>query len=264
MVKRYSRSRAAQRERAAAWDARQTAHEANRDRPQYAVCSLGKARWYWVVWANYDVWHAHAQPTASGYAPDKAEAEGAAVTAGGEHQLPAGYAQAYHRRCCVAERMAQPSARADAARLQFVYEQCSTDEGRSWWQAYRIVRRTPTRVYVDDRPYRPEVQSDPDVRTFILDRVELERDGSASARSQGWWRGPYYLHPETAPIGTPPACLVALGLPATCTPADVRRAYRQRARELHPDAGGSHDAFIALTEAYTAALRLLGDALGVA
>lgn len=40
-----------------------------------------------------------------------------------------------------------------------------------------------------------------------------------------------------------------LGLPATATEAEVKAAYRQLARRLHPDAGGDEAAFRALREA---------------
>lgn len=48
------------------------------------------------------------------------------------------------------------------------------------------------------------------------------------------------------------ALLAVLGLPEGATPADVTRAYRQLARQTHPDAGLGTDAarFVALTDAY--------------
>ena len=36
---------------------------------------------------------------------------------------------------------------------------------------------------------------------------------------------------------------------------DLARLYRRKAQELHPDKGGDHDRFVALTEAYHALLR---------
>src|SRR5437764_9418001 len=44
-----------------------------------------------------------------------------------------------------------------------------------------------------------------------------------------------------------------LGLAPTASPAEIRRAYRERARRLHPDVNHAPDAaarFAALTEAY--------------
>ena len=37
--------------------------------------------------------------------------------------------------------------------------------------------------------------------------------------------------------------------------AELTRLYRQKAQELHPDKGGEHEEFIALTTAYNELLR---------
>jgi hypothetical protein len=44
-----------------------------------------------------------------------------------------------------------------------------------------------------------------------------------------------------------------LGLSAEATDTEVRRAYREKIKEVHPDHGGSHDEFQQVQEAYTAA-----------
>lgn len=41
-----------------------------------------------------------------------------------------------------------------------------------------------------------------------------------------------------------------LGLPPTATAAEIRQAYRRLAAQRHPDQGGSHTAFLELSEAY--------------
>lgn len=52
-----------------------------------------------------------------------------------------------------------------------------------------------------------------------------------------------------------------LGLPADAAAADVKRAYRERVKEVHPDQGGSEEAFRRLREAYaTAKNHAEGDA----
>jgi len=48
--------------------------------------------------------------------------------------------------------------------------------------------------------------------------------------------------------------LAALGLGSSATEADVRRAYRRLALELHPDRGGSFAAFVELSRARDCAL----------
>ncbi len=53
--------------------------------------------------------------------------------------------------------------------------------------------------------------------------------------------------------------LMILGLDDCATPEDVRRAYRAKAREAHPDAGGSHDVFLRVQAAMDR-LREIGRA----
>lgn len=54
----------------------------------------------------------------------------------------------------------------------------------------------------------------------------------------------------------PPPCFLALGLERAGDETAVKRAFRRRALQLHPDRGGSHEGFIALVAAYQQALRL--------
>lgn len=53
-----------------------------------------------------------------------------------------------------------------------------------------------------------------------------------------------------------PDCLTRLGLALPCTIAEVKAAYRNRVKQVHPDQGGSHEEFLALQTAYEEALRL--------
>ncbi len=53
-------------------------------------------------------------------------------------------------------------------------------------------------------------------------------------------------------------CVSTLGLLWPCTEQDVRQAFRARAKALHPDMGGSSEAFQALYQAYQEALDLVG------
>ena len=55
-----------------------------------------------------------------------------------------------------------------------------------------------------------------------------------------------------------PWVLDALALPGEPTRSEVKRAYRQRAKECHPDAGGSAEAFNDLTRARDEAFRIKG------
>jgi hypothetical protein len=58
--------------------------------------------------------------------------------------------------------------------------------------------------------------------------------------------------------GLVPACIAHLGLPWPCTVQDVRQAFRAKVKTVHPDTGGSNEAFQALHSAYKEALALVG------
>jgi hypothetical protein len=79
----------------------------------------------------------------------------------------------------------------------------------------------------------------------------FDEQGLEAAYGPGWRSGIYTPPGRKLPS---PRALEALGLSADATAADVERAFRVRAKSAHPDAGGSSEAFIALTAARAAAL----------
>jgi hypothetical protein len=62
-------------------------------------------------------------------------------------------------------------------------------------------------------------------------------------------------HPYWRPRPCPP-CFAVLGIARTQCRVAIHKAFRRRARELHPDRGGSHEAFVALQLAEQQALAL--------
>ena len=54
-----------------------------KSKPLYGVCSLGKNRWYWAVWPEWEAWIGWSKetgdrdrtPLAQGFAPDRESAE---------------------------------------------------------------------------------------------------------------------------------------------------------------------------------------------
>ncbi len=69
----------------------------------------------------------------------------------------------------------------------------------------------------------------------------------------------YYLEP-IAPDSAAPSSLQLLGLDPSCGELDIRRAYRRKARQSHPDHGGDAESFKQLQRAYEAALHFVGGA----
>lgn len=262
------------------------------DNPVYAACSLGKTRYFWTAWQSAgDCWQG-SRPFASGYEETKEAAEQKGRDAAGvttlkslptyerfgkhkvlhpirQHEIDAfnrrlsnGMAAHYHRRLAVEARMQKPAKGQKTATREYLYYFWRSEWSGEWQtEAYRIVKQTARRIYVDREPRRttsPEPKSeqwewlDHDIRTAVVDRAILEREGSVWCRGVG-----HRLHrsPEVprAYIHTPP-CLVSLGLSWPCTEAEVKRAFRVRSREAHPDAGGEAERFIALQRAYEQAL----------
>lgn len=54
-----------------------------------------------------------------------------------------------------------------------------------------------------------------------------------------------------------PVCLKTLGLELPCTEDDVLTAYRNLAKEMHPDRGGDLDQFLRLQRHFEQALQLV-------
>jgi DnaJ-domain-containing protein 1 len=84
----------------------------------------------------------------------------------------------------------------------------------------------------------------------IMEMPQAESDDYL--RMNESWKGPLGLFFET------PENLKAfalLGIDPPSTPDQIRQAYRQKARSLHPDLGGEMEAFIHLQRAYRMALE---------
>jgi len=56
--------------------------------------------------------------------------------------------------------------------------------------------------------------------------------------------------PSAQPTAQRPECLVVLGLMPPVTLDDVKQAYLARAREAHPDRGGTQEGFVRLQQAF--------------
>jgi hypothetical protein len=126
-----------------------------------------------------------------------------------------------------------------------------TDRG-TFATSYRVTRKTPGRVffqtlggerYVSRRP----LERDGFTRSRVLGALLFSDDGYRRFLARAAPRDP---------------SLAALGLTSSASPDDVKRAFRERAKVAHPDAGGSSEAFIALRTSYERALEVVRDARG--
>jgi hypothetical protein len=64
--------------------------------------------------------------------------------------------------------------------------------------------------------------------------------------------------PDWARFQTPRA-IAALGLRMPCSEADLKRAYRERVKRLHPDHGGDQRRFLLLQSQFEEALAILAE-----
>jgi hypothetical protein len=159
----------------------------------FAIASLGRKRWYWVVWPSLGELQASEEPLlhiAEGYEKTKAEAVERALDLAGRDAewIAAKYAKAYH--CSKADtrqkgdnhRITEPS---DSPITQeFLYRDVCFAATKHWVSApHRVVQKTRKYVYVEQRPYSPDDRTgswlDGEYPTFRLDRQALEQEGYA-------------------------------------------------------------------------------------
>ena len=228
-------------------------------RPLFSVAKV-RDSYHWAVWADFAACIDAREPIAEGIAATEAEAlaerdrwNAAEYTADAVRRLITRRARA--------RRAARPTTAtgAGAVELLWIFHQSQDGEGE-WWIPHLILRRTDRYVYVQAESYRPGGWQEPweNSYSYRLDRLQLERDGSAWTRAS---RSTFYTDAgraarEASTIA--PACLATLGLDATATADDVRRAYRRLARETHPDHGGDAERFHAVSNAYSVAMREAG------
>ena len=71
--------------------------------------------------------------------------------------------------------------------------------------------------------------------------------------SQAFTGIPTWARPYT------PRAIAALGLRLPCTEEDLKRAYRQRVKQLHPDHGGDERRFLLLQAQFEEALAIVAE-----
>jgi hypothetical protein len=122
---------------------------------------------------------------------------------------------------------------------------------------HRILRKTDKRIYV--RIYQ-EGFIPSDKRTFVINLKEVKPDNSIWVKSK---QERFYLTEASAlqKIAalkkTPflPEYLSFFGLLPGFSTSDLKAAYRKMSQQLHPDRGGSHEAFLQLQQNYQLALE---------
>jgi hypothetical protein len=223
------------------------------DPPLYFRCSLGKARWFWVVFGSFDAWWEQ-KTLGTGYALTAEDAEKAALSVAPDARyLGTGTAENFHRRLCAKRRAAKPASDHTGTTAQeFLYTDWWSDDGISERQSTRhlIVKKTKKRVFVENgRRYSRDSW---DRKTYALDRADLEATGSVWSAAA---RDTFYTTPceQRHPPHVSPD-LVVLELKAGATKDDIKSAYRRLARLHHPDCSGDATKFQLIQAAYERAM----------
>lgn len=244
------------------------------ERRFFSVASLGRSRWYWIVWPSLEELKSSQEPLlfiAEGLERTRSKAvENAQALAGASAaRVAAKYAKKVrHQKIVMTRKYNQPEAAEyyeSPRAMEFLYRDVYDAQNRDWKPvSHRVTAKTRKYVYVERSPYSPNGLSgiwlDHEQTTYRLDRQTLERQGFTPLPTEARAvenEEPVFFNYERMKSREVQLykCLEALRLSWPCTVADVRKAYRKLARQAHPDGGGSEDKFLALQEAYHLALQ---------
>lgn len=236
--------------------------EREKEKRFFAVASVGKKRWYWVVWPSLKAMQTQETTIhiADGYESEKADAVDCALNlAGFDGEWVAGkYAKDYHR-----QKNGRNQAQAPVV-VEFLYQDRQDLDTDDWYSVpFRVIKKTPKFVFVAQNPYDAnEVTGswlDRDIDTYRLNRQVLESEGYTLAPNIDIDDPLFFATPYQNRLTAAPACFAKLQLDFPASTKAVRSAYRQLVRQVHPDHGGDHNDFLALQAAYEQALRLATD-----
>lgn len=242
----------------------------------FAITSLGKNRWYWVVWPSLSELQISANPLshiAEGVEETKADAVEKALDAAGRFAtwISGKYAKTYYQNARAGTTPTGNRARIAGSPTvpvlhEYLYRDIYDAVTKQWQSVpHRIVKRTSKYIYVEQSPSSREDFTgnwlDGEQPTYRLDHQVLEQQGYAFIPATAFLTDheePLFFISQRSEVyeGQLPKCFQVLHLKWPCTVTEVQEAYRRLVKSTHPDAGGSHDKFIELQAAYEQALRL--------
>jgi hypothetical protein len=160
----------------------------------FAIASLGKNRWYWVVWPSLSELQTSANPVshiAEGVEETKAHAVEKALDVAGRFSawIAGKYAKAYYQNIRAGTTPSGNRSRIAGAPVapvlhEYLYRD-TYDHTTKQWQSvpHRIVNRTSKYIYVEQRPFsRDDLTGswlDGEQPVYRLDRQALEQQGYA-------------------------------------------------------------------------------------
>lgn len=244
-------------------------------RPYFSRCAIGRNKWFWVTYPNFDaICHSPVDGAveASGIATSAMEAEEQARAAIQEKhgdaapkQLQTYFASGVHHRQTIRRRASQPNKAENtgAREVEYLYTDYEGDYSEGSLK-HRILKKTAKRVYVarysvtdcqEDDKWEEDGQVFHDVRTVVLDRQQLETEGCATSKRH--WNMFYTTPREERIQPATPRCLAVLGLKRGADRESINGAYRRLAMRHHPDQGGDAEDFKRVQEAYEMAISSL-------
>ena len=222
------------------------------DQTIFSRCSLGKHRWFWVVYRSWTAILDGEEALATGYASSAltAEQHARSVCPDAENYR-SGMAASYHRELCIKRRAAKPPSKETGATApEFLFTDWLGECDEHWSSTpHLIVKRTKKLVFVEKDDYHPDPW---ERKTYALDRAELEANGSVWSHParERFHATPYeHRHQSWAPPE-----LDVLGLKRGASKDEIKAAYRRLARQHHPDCGGDPEKFKELQAAYERAM----------
>lgn len=242
----------------------------------FAIVSLGKARWYWVVWPSLQELQSSQIPIlhiGEGYEKTKAQAVEKALELAGIYAkwIEAKYAKAYHDNTRAGTTRRGMGAQIDGSpdtlvMHEFLYRDTFDTATKEWVSVpHRVVRRTSKYIYVEQQPYSPHDLTGGwlggERPSYRLDRQALDQEGfafiPATATLADQEEPLFFSHARGKQRGDQLfKCFEILNLAWPCTVAEVQAAYRRLVKSAHPDGGGNHDQFLELQMAYEQAMQL--------
>jgi DnaJ domain len=244
--------------------------------PRAALAKVGASKWFWVFWENYRDCFDGKEPRRHGFSDSY---ESAVESCGGIDNLTdslgryspwAHFALEWRSIYAARRRKPNPEAAPDVHVTEYLwhsdhYAHTSVVHNDSGFHRHRILRKTGKKVFVNEdcTGAIDDAGGVFRVKARALNRADLEEKGFAPVhdrrrsndeRIEEW--GEFYVQLPEPREREVPECLAFLGLKPPATTAQVKRAFRKRSRQLHPDAGGDAERFRVLYEHYEAALSL--------
>ena len=212
----------------------------------WSLCKLGKGRsCYWVAyWGGSPLDDPSREPDAKGKATSETTAEAAAREA-----IRAGQVDWRFQTVRTLDRFAETQATIDGLKVfnpPNRWAKMRADEKA------RFAERD--RIDASSRAYRAEADARFNALWESLKGEREARQAAAQKKMRDAFNAAF-----GAPVDPSLAAFTLLGVPPSASVDDIKRAFRTKSFNAHPDRGGSHEEFCALNDAWRVATKAAAD-----